>query len=99
MVVRDRAENRVFTDSNIVCFERLEAMVPRPAPTPRVTPRYGHQDPFNGQDVARDIFPAVGRSLAEHRAPPPSAEPGIEHRPVGWASESRAAALRTGTRG
>lgn len=62
------AENRVFTDSNIVCFERLEAMVPGRHQL-HVYPGYGHQDPFMGKDVARDIFPRMVEFLAEQRAP------------------------------
>jgi hypothetical protein len=30
---------------------------------------YGHQDPFRGKDVARDIFPRMEELLTEHRAP------------------------------
>jgi len=29
---------------------------------------YGHQDPFMGEDVARDIFPRMEEFLTEHGA-------------------------------
>lgn len=58
-------DNKVFTDSNIVCFERLDRIVPGRHQL-HVYPGYGHQDPFMGKDVARDIFPRMDQFLGEH---------------------------------
>jgi lysosomal acid lipase/cholesteryl ester hydrolase len=60
-------DNKVFTDSNIVCHQRLDRMVPGRHQL-HVIPGYGHQDPFMGKDVARDVFPRVVSFLDEHRA-------------------------------
>jgi cholesterol oxidase len=64
------AENRVFTDSNIVCHERLERIVPGRHEL-HVFPRYGHQDPFMGDKVDRDIFPRLLDFIEEHRKDEP----------------------------
>lgn len=58
--------NHVFANSNIVCFDRLEAMVPGRHEL-WVVPGYGHQDPFMGKDVARDVFPGIDTFLDEQR--------------------------------
>lgn len=50
--------NRVFADSNIVCYERLEAVAPGRHEL-EVFPGYGHQDVYMGADVAQDIFPRM----------------------------------------
>jgi len=59
-------DNRVFTDSNVVCFERLDRIAPGRHEL-HVYPGYGHQDPFMGKDVARDIFPRMDRFMEERR--------------------------------
>lgn len=59
-------DNKVFTDSNIVCHQRLDRMVPGRHQL-HVIPGYGHQDPFMGKDVARDVFPRVVSFIDEHR--------------------------------
>ncbi|MDQ3914887.1 MAG: alpha/beta hydrolase [Actinomycetota bacterium] len=64
--------NRVFSDSNIVCHERLERIVPG-RHSLHVFPKYGHQDVFMGKNVATDIFPRLLAFLEEHRAPRPVA--------------------------
>lgn len=51
-------ENRVFVDSNQVCYERLEAVAPGRHEL-EVFDGYGHQDVFMGQHVARDVFPRM----------------------------------------
>ncbi|MBF6648328.1 alpha/beta fold hydrolase [Methylobacter sp. BlB1] len=51
-------QNRVFTDSNIVCHERLEKIVPGRHQL-QVFPNYGHQDVFMGKNVHVDIFPRL----------------------------------------
>ncbi|HUP14504.1 MAG TPA: alpha/beta hydrolase, partial [Acidimicrobiia bacterium] len=59
-------DNKVFAESNIVCFERLEAMVPGRHQL-WIVPGYGHQDPFMGKDVAIDVFPRIDTFLDEQR--------------------------------
>jgi lysosomal acid lipase/cholesteryl ester hydrolase len=59
-------DNKVFTDSNIHCYERLERVAPGRHQL-YVIPGYGHQDPFMGKDVARDVFPRLVTFLDEHR--------------------------------
>lgn len=59
-------DNKVFTDSNIHCFQQLEKRVPGRHQL-HVFPGYGHQDPFMGKDVARDIFPRLVAFLDEQR--------------------------------
>lgn len=62
-------DNRVFTDSNIVCFERLDRIVPGRHQL-HVFEGYGHQDPFMGEHVARDIFPRLDVFMDQHRRTP-----------------------------
>lgn len=62
--------NRVFADSNVVCYKRLQKIVPGRHQL-HVFPGYGHQDVFMGKDVARDIFPRLLRFINEHRAGAP----------------------------
>lgn len=59
-------DNKVFTDSNIECHRRLEHVTPGRHQL-HVFDGYGHQDPFMGKDVARDIFPRLVRFLEEQR--------------------------------
>lgn len=59
-------QNRVFTDSNIVCHSRLEKLVPGRHEL-QVFPGYGHQDPFMGKDVAREVFPRFLEFLEKQR--------------------------------
>ncbi len=58
--------NNVFRDSNIVCYERLEKIVPGRHEL-HVFPGYGHQDVFMGKNVANDIFPRLLEFLDKHR--------------------------------
>lgn len=51
-------DNRVFADSNIVCWQRLNEVAPRRHEL-RVFPGYGHQDVFMGKDVSREVFPEM----------------------------------------
>lgn len=62
--------NRVFSDSNIVCHERLERIVPGRHEL-HVFPGYGHQDPFMGERVAQDIFPRLLEFIEKHRKDEP----------------------------
>lgn len=59
-------DNRVFTDSNIVCYEHLEKIVPGRHEL-HVFPGYGHQDPFMGKHVDRDIFPRLVEFIEKYR--------------------------------
>lgn len=60
------ADNRVFTDSNVVCHQRLETIVPGRHRL-QVFPGYGHQDVFMGQRNHVDVFPPLVEFLEEHR--------------------------------
>jgi cholesterol oxidase len=60
--------NHVFTDSNIVCHERLQALGATNTELV-VYPNYGHQDVFMGEHVARDCFPAMLDFISRHSAP------------------------------
>lgn len=59
------SNNNVFRNSNIVCHERLEKLVPGRHEL-AVFDGYGHQDVFMGKDVARDIFPRMFSFLDKH---------------------------------
>ncbi|MDQ3826516.1 MAG: alpha/beta hydrolase, partial [Actinomycetota bacterium] len=58
--------NKVFSNSNIVCHERLQRIVPGRHEL-QVFPGYGHQDPFMGYRVDRDIFPRLVEFIDKHR--------------------------------
>jgi cholesterol oxidase len=60
--------NNVFRDSNIVCHERLEKIVPG-RHSRHVFPGYGHQDVFMGKDVATEVFPRILEHLDRYRNP------------------------------
>lgn len=59
------ANNHVFKNSNIVCFERLEAVAPGRHRL-QVIPGYGHQDIFMGKTVDEDVFPSFVKFMAAH---------------------------------
>jgi cholesterol oxidase len=59
--------NHVFTDSNIVCHERLQKIVPGRHQL-HVFPNYGHQDVFMGKNCHVDIFPRLLKFINEQRA-------------------------------
>jgi cholesterol oxidase len=50
--------NKVFADSNIECWKRLEAVAPGRHEL-EVIPGYGHQDVFMGKNVSHDVFPRM----------------------------------------
>lgn len=78
-------DNRVFTNSNIVSYQRLEKIVPGRHEL-NVFPGYGHQDPFMGKRVDRDIFPRLVEFIDKHRFNRPggqSSTDGVAHRLVG----------------
>ena len=58
--------NRVFTDSNIVCFDRLKALGAQNRHELLIIDGYGHQDPFMGKNVATDVFPRFLPFLDKH---------------------------------
>ncbi len=62
-------DNRVFRESNIECFRRLEKIVPGRHEL-RVIAGYGHQDVFMGKRCAEDVFPHIVRFLAKHATGP-----------------------------
>ena len=59
-------ENHVFTDSNIVCHQRLEKIVPERHEL-HVFPDYGHQDVFMGKNNHIDIFPRLVQFINKHK--------------------------------
>ena len=60
------ANNHVFTDSNIICHQRLEEIVPGRHEL-HVFPDYGHQDVFMGKNCDVDIFPRLAEFMNKHR--------------------------------
>jgi len=61
--------NRVFTDSNIECVKRLNEVAPDNPHELLILEGYGHQDPFMGEHVAKDIFPQFLSFLKKHTTP------------------------------
>lgn len=60
-------DNKVFTDSNIECFKRLEKIVPGRHEL-HVFEGYGHQDVFMGKNNHVDIFPRLITFLDKHKS-------------------------------
>jgi len=59
-------ENALFTDSNIVCHERLEKLAPGRHQL-HVFPHYGHADVIIGKNAHMDVFPRFIEFLNRHR--------------------------------
>lgn len=59
-------DNRIFTDSNIVCHQLLQQLAPGRHQL-HVFPGYGHQDVFMGRNNHLDIFPHLLQFLNQHR--------------------------------
>jgi cholesterol oxidase len=59
-------ENALFTDSNIVCHERLEKIAPGRHEL-HVFPHYGHADVIMGKNAHQDIFPRFVKFLEQHK--------------------------------
>jgi cholesterol oxidase len=57
--------NRVFADSNVYCYQKLEKLVPGRHEL-QVLPNYGHQDVFMGKSNHVDIFPRLLEFLNKH---------------------------------
>jgi cholesterol oxidase len=67
--------NRVFADSNVYCYQKLEKLVPGRHEL-QVFPNYGHQDVFMGKSNHVDIFPRLLEFLNKHsRLRPATGEP------------------------
>ena len=60
------ADNYVFTDSNILCYRRLEELTPGRHEL-QVISGYGHQDVFMGKNCHIDIFPRLTAYMNKHR--------------------------------
>lgn len=60
--------NALFLDSNVLCHERLEAIVPGRHEL-AVIPGYGHADVIIGKDAGRDAFPRFIDFLRRHAGP------------------------------
>jgi len=58
--------NRVFTDSNIRCYEQLKARGVERHQL-RVLKNYGHQDPFMGKAVDTEVFPHLLDFIKQYR--------------------------------
>jgi cholesterol oxidase len=59
-------DNRIFKDSNVVCFNRLQMIVPGRHQL-HVFPDYGHQDVFMGKNCHVDVFPRLVEFIDSHR--------------------------------
>jgi lysosomal acid lipase/cholesteryl ester hydrolase len=58
MLLMTGENNKVFSDSNIVCHERLQQLG-SPNKELQIVPGYGHQDVFMGEHCDRDVFPGI----------------------------------------
>jgi cholesterol oxidase len=59
-------DNQLFLDSNIVCYERLQKIVPDRHQL-HVFPKYGHADVIIGKNADKDIFPRFVEFLEQNR--------------------------------
>jgi len=59
-------DNALFRNSNIVCHQRLEQIVPGRHEL-HLFPDYGHADVIMGKNAAQDIFPRFVEFLNKHR--------------------------------
>src|SRR3546814_14533203 len=57
--------NRVFADSNILCFNRLKELAPGNRHELLILDGYGHQDPFMGARVADEVFRSEERRVGK----------------------------------
>jgi cholesterol oxidase len=67
-------QNNIFLDSNIVCHDRLEKIVPGRHEL-RVFANYGHQDVFMGKNNHVDVFPHLLEFLERHSPRPRAPRP------------------------
>jgi cholesterol oxidase len=73
--------NRVFTDSNVYCYQKLEELVPGRHEL-HVFPNYGHQDVFMGKNNHIDVFPRLVEFLNKHAEPRPVTRSERREQPV-----------------
>ena len=59
-------DNNIFTDSNIVAYNRLEKIVPGRHQL-HIFDGYGHQDVFMGKNNHIDVFPRLLEFINQHR--------------------------------
>jgi len=59
-------KNKVFLNSNVVTYEKLQAIVPNRHEL-QTLPNYGHMDVFIGKNSHIDIFPRMLEFLNKHR--------------------------------
>ncbi len=74
------ADNKVFTDSNVECFKRLEKIVPGRHEL-LILDGYGHQDPFMAKNSDKDVFPKFVEFFERHKGgakPVVAAVPDVE---------------------
>ena len=58
-------QNALFVDSNVLCYERLQKIVPNRHQL-HLFPNYGHADVMIGKDADKDIFPRFITFLRQH---------------------------------
>nr|MBA3472068.1 alpha/beta fold hydrolase [Rubrobacter sp.] len=64
--------NRVFTDSQVYCHQKLQRLAPGRGHELHVFPNYGHQDVFMGKNNHVDVFPRLLEFLDKHSSKPRS---------------------------
>jgi cholesterol oxidase len=74
--------NRVFTDSQVYCHQKLQRMAPGRGHELHVFPNYGHQDVFMGKNNHVDVFPRLLEFLDKHSSKPRSMAGRAENRLV-----------------
>jgi cholesterol oxidase len=65
-------DNRIFTDSNVLCYEQLERVAPGRHQL-HVFAGYGHADVFMGKNAHVDVFPRFLAFLEERTGRRPAA--------------------------
>jgi cholesterol oxidase len=74
--------NRVFTDSQVYCHQKLQRLAPGRGHELHVFPNYGHQDVFMGKNNHVDVFPRLLEFLDKHSSKPRSMAGRAENRLV-----------------
>src|SRR3546814_11046560 len=64
--------NRVFADSNILCFNRLKELAPGNRTDLLILDGSGHQDPFLRARLAHEGFPQFLPFVLAHHPPRPA---------------------------
>lgn len=60
------ADNKVFSDSNIECYKRMEKIAPGRDEL-LILDGYGHQDPFMAKNSDKDVFPKFVEFMERHK--------------------------------